>query len=160
MKTLSEFLSENFQFLVVKFSIYLNRRIFVMVHLWFHLRRLRYHLFLISPSFGASGRLYFVIVLFPGYLYLYFSLKLTHLCRMGSSTLTLWTGLFPVKEVSGSYLLLPWFTEIPVLNANSVDPDQTPRSAASDLGLRCLLMSLLWDTRHMFANVPFMGHQT
>ena len=24
--------------------------------------------------------------------------------------------------------------------ANSVDPDQTPRSAASDLGLHCLLM--------------------
>ena len=26
----SEFLAENFQFLVVKFSIYLNRRVFVM----------------------------------------------------------------------------------------------------------------------------------
>ena len=29
-KKTSEFLSENFQFLVVKFSIYLNRRVFVM----------------------------------------------------------------------------------------------------------------------------------
>ena len=29
---MSEFLSENFQFLVVKFSIYLNRRVFVMGH--------------------------------------------------------------------------------------------------------------------------------
>ena len=27
----------------------------------------------------------------------------------------------------------------------SVDPDQTPRSAASDQGLHCLPMSLLWD---------------
>ena len=27
---------------------------------------------------------------------------------------------------------------IPVCMANSVDPDQTPRSAASDLGLHCL----------------------
>ena len=27
---LSEFLSENFQFLVVKFSIYLNKRVYVM----------------------------------------------------------------------------------------------------------------------------------
>ena len=27
---ISDFLSENFQFLVVKFSIYLNRRVFVM----------------------------------------------------------------------------------------------------------------------------------
>ena len=51
---------------------------------------------------------------------------------MDSSTLTLWTGPFPVKDVSGMFLLLLWFTEIPVFNANSVDP------AASDLGLHCL----------------------
>ena len=38
--------------------------------------------------------------------------------------------------------------EISELNANSVDPDQMPRSAASDLGLHCLPMSLLWDARH------------
>ena len=37
---------------------------------------------------------------------------------------------------------------IPVLNANSVDSNQTPRSAASDLGLHFLPMSLLWDARH------------
>ena len=30
MKKISEFLSEKFQFLVVKFSVYLNRRVFVM----------------------------------------------------------------------------------------------------------------------------------
>ena len=30
MKNMSFFLSENFQFLEVKFSIYLNRRVFVM----------------------------------------------------------------------------------------------------------------------------------
>ena len=35
------------------------------------------------------------------------------------------------------------FIEIPVSNANSVDPDQTSRSAASALSLHCLLMSLL-----------------
>ena len=35
-------------------------------------------------------------------------------------------------------LLLPCLTAIPVLNANIVDPDHTPRSvAASDLGLQC-----------------------
>ena len=33
---------------------------------------------------------------------------------------------------------------MPVVIANSADPDQTPRSVASDLGLQ-------------FANVPFMG---
>ena len=32
--------------------------------------------------------------------------------------------------------------------ANSVDPDHTLRSAASDLGLRCLLVSFDWDDRH------------
>ena len=39
--------------------------------------------------------------------------------------------------------IIPWVTEIPVFNANSVDPDQTPQNAASDLGLHCLPMSLL-----------------
>ena len=31
MKKISEFLSENFQFLVVKFSVYLNRHVLVMI---------------------------------------------------------------------------------------------------------------------------------
>ena len=39
------------------------------------------------------------------------------------------------------------FYKIPVFNANSVDPDQTLRSAASDLRLYYLPMSLLWDTK-------------
>ena len=39
------------------------------------------------------------------------------------------------------------------LKANSVDPDQTPRSAASDLGLYCLPVSLLRDTRLKWVNV-------
>ena len=33
------------------------------------------------------------------------------------------------------------------LFANSGDPDQTPRSAASDLGLNCLRITLLGDSR-------------
>ena len=33
MKNIKSFLSENFQFLEVKFSIYLNRRVFVMYFL-------------------------------------------------------------------------------------------------------------------------------
>ena len=44
--------------------------------------------------------------------------------------------------------MLPCFIEIPFLNANSVDSNQTPRSAASDLSLRCLQMSLLRDARY------------
>ena len=34
------------------------------------------------------------------------------------------------------------------LNANSVDPDQMLHTAASDLDLHRLAMSLLWDARH------------
>ena len=45
------------------------------------------------------------------------------------------------------FLLLSCFVDISELNANIVDPDQTPRSAASDLDLHCLLVSLLWDAR-------------
>ena len=44
------------------------------------------------------------------------------------------------------------FKVVPVVNANSVDPNQTP--AASDLGLHCLHMSLLWDAKLKRANNP------
>ena len=40
-----------------------------------------------------------------------------------------------------------------VANTNSVDPDQTPRSAASDLGLYRLSMSHLWDARHKWVKI-------
>ena len=57
-----------------------------------------------------------------------------------SSTWTLWTSPFPVKGVSDQFWLLPCFLEMPVhvVNAISVDLDQTSRSVASDLGLHCL----------------------
>ena len=45
------------------------------------------------------------------------------------------------------------FIYIPVINATSVDPHQTPLSAASDLGLHCLPMSHLWDARLKWVNV-------
>ena len=51
------------------------------------------------------------------------------------------------RRVSGLFLLLLCFIEIPVFNANSVDPDQTPRFAASDLGLHCLTITLLGISR-------------
>ena len=64
------------------------------------------------------------------------------------------SGLFYINFLTrsilyiwGVWLLLLCFIAIPVVNANSVDPGQTPRSAASDLGLHCLHMSLLWDAR-------------
>ena len=48
------------------------------------------------------------------------------------------------------FLFLLSFIEFPAFNAMSVDPDQTPHSAASDLGLNCLPMSMSWDTRHEY----------
>ena len=49
-----------------------------------------------------------------------------------------------IQRVSGYFLLLPCFIEIPVLNLNSVDPGQTPPYATSDLGQKCLPMSLFY----------------
>ena len=46
------------------------------------------------------------------------------------------------NRVTCLVLVLPCFIEIPEFNANSVDTDQTPRSAASDLDLHCFPMSL------------------
>ena len=55
------------------------------------------------------------------------------------------SGLFYLKSLGrfissrrGVWL----FLALPVFNVNSVDPDQTPRSAASDRCLHCLPVSL------------------
>ena len=37
--------------------------------------------------------------------------------------------------------------------ANSVDPNQMPCSAASDLGLHCLPKSQKWDAMHKWVNI-------
>ena len=47
---------------------------------------------------------------------------------------------------------LPCLVEIPVVYANFVDPDQTPRFAASDQGLHNLPISLLWDAELKWFN--------
>ena len=54
--------------------------------------------------------------------------------------------------MSSKFLLLPCFIKNPVFHANSVDTDQTPPSAASDLRLHCLPMSLLLDVRLKWVN--------
>ena len=53
-----------------------------------------------------------------------------------------------IEGVSGLFLLLPCLIEFPVFSTNSVDPDQTPRYAASDLGLHCLTMSRFMGCWH------------
>ena len=44
------------------------------------------------------------------------------------------------------------------LFANSGDPDQTPRSAASDLGLHCLPITLLWVSRLQWVNISLFQY--
>ena len=39
------------------------------------------------------------------------------------------------------------------MQAYSVDPDQTPHSVASDLGLHCLPMSHKKDARHIWVKI-------
>ena len=46
-----------------------------------------------------------------------------------------------------------------VQNANSVDPDQRPRSLASDLGLRVLAKSVLWDAKLTFTTAQIQQTQ-
>ena len=67
---------------------------------------------------------------------------LNHLGRLDISSLTFWSGPFKIKRVSGYFLLLLCFIEIPVFNANCADSDETPRSG-SDLDIHCLTLSLL-----------------
>ena len=67
---------------------------------------------------------------------------LTHLHQVDSSTTTHWLDRFPVEDGLVSFLLLLCFIEIPVINANGVDPDQMLHSAASYLGLHCLTVTL------------------
>ena len=67
---------------------------------------------------------------------------------MDSSTELLDRSISYIRGVWLVFLLLSCFVEMSELNTNSVDPDQLPHSAASDLGLYCLPMSLLWDARH------------
>ena len=52
--------------------------------------------------------------------------------------------------VSDWFLLLSCFVEISELNANSIDP--------SDLGLHCLPVSLLWDTRLKWVKISILKY--
>ena len=68
---------------------------------------------------------------------------LTRICQVDPSTITLWTDPFQSKGLAFIITIFyrNCFIEIAV-NANSVDPDQTHRYAACDLGLHCLQMYL------------------
>ena len=65
MKEISESLSENFQFLMVKFSIYLNRHVFVMIKILRKITEPGYSIFYnkaCAPSEKSGQLLIFVDV--------------------------------------------------------------------------------------------------
>ena len=70
---------------------------------------------------------------------------------MDFSILINWTSPFRILGVSDVLLSFLFCFEEKCLLANSADSDQTPRSAASDLGLRCLPMSQNWDVRLIYS---------
>ena len=63
---------------------------------------------------------------------------------MDSSTLIFWTSPFVILGESGLFAALFYFGW-KILLENTVDPDQTPQDVASDLGLHCLRMTLLFS---------------
>ena len=78
---------------------------------------------------------------------------------MDFSTLTLRTAwsIFYIRGI----LLFSCFIEIAEINVN---PDQTTRFVASDLGLRCLPSSVSWDTglkwfKHLLDSVKYEDEQ-
>ena len=67
---------------------------------------------------------------------------------MDTATPTLWTGPFPIEGVSGHFYIITILLKFLYLSANSVDTDQMPCFAASDMCLYCLSIILLWDAIH------------
>lgn len=67
-----------------------------------------------------------------------------HLCLVGCSILVYWMSLLVISRGVWCSLFLSFFilgTNTNLSYASSVDPDQMPRAAASDLGLHCFPMS-------------------
>ena len=61
-------------------------------------------------------------------------------------------SFFKYKGCQVTFLLTQYFLEIPVVNAKQCRPWSDATFAASDLGLHCLPMSILWDARHKWEN--------
>ena len=81
---------------------------------------------------------------------------LTHICQVDRSILIIWTSAFPILGVSGvPFILFLFYFEYTFLLANSEVLDQTPRSAASDLGLHCLPTSQKWDAMLIWVKDAF-----
>ena len=51
------------------------------------------------------------------------------------------------RRCAWTVFIITLFYRFPIFNANSVDPDQTPHSVASDQDIHSSPMSLLWGVR-------------
>ena len=81
---------------------------------------------------------------------------LTHSCPMDLSILINWMSISNFIGVWCTFSFLFYFWS-KFTSANSGDPDQTPRSAASDLGLHGLPRSQNWDARNERVNAHNFG---
>ena len=81
---------------------------------------------------------------------LFFVLFLTHSCLMDSSTSLFGQAHFQFEGCLFCLSVLSFIIEIPVLNANSVDPDQMPHI--------CLQMCLLWYVRYKYVKNSHCAH--
>ena len=88
------------------------------------------------------------------------SVQLPHLCGMDFSTFTLRTVHRQYKRglVNFYYYYVLYIYINLVFDENSADPDQTPRSAVSDMSLHCLPVSFLWDARHEISSLFRLTH--
>ena len=68
-------------------------------------------------------------------------LDINHIYLVDQSILINWMSPFLILGVPGVLFSFLFYSESIFLLANSEDPDQTPRSVASDLGLHYLPMS-------------------
>ena len=80
-----------------------------------------------------------------------YPLPLTH-CRLNRLTSTIyWKSPISILGMPG-YAIYIFLEKMDKLFANNGDPDKTPRSAASDLGLHCLPVTLLGVSRLQWVN--------
>ena len=71
---------------------------------------------------------------------------LTHCILVNSFAVIYWASPFVILGQSSLFCILFYF-RWKILLASNVGPDQKPHYVASDLGLHCLPMTILWVSR-------------
>ena len=111
------------------------------------------------PTYRSKAVLRLQIVVrlwFPSrkYVHMFYPLKL-HCILNRLSHIIYWKSPISILGRSGYEIFTYSWREMAKLIANNGDPDQTPRSAASDLGLYCLLITLLRVSRLQWVKPHF-----